>query len=256
MTSPDPSETDVMGSIVSTPWPRRPRRLATVLVEELVDRLVGGELAIGATLPTEPMLCETFGVSRTVVREAVKSLETMRLVTVQQGHGTRIRPMAEWDLFNPTVLAAAVRHDTDYAILEEIVDVRRTLEARMAGQAAEVATPAAIEVMQRKMVDLDASTEDPTAYLKADVAFHDSIMAASRNRLARAMVHNLTVEAYRSLRYVGDPSTEHIRATHGAHRRILESIVAGDATRASTEMDEHIIDSWQRRRPAPVTREQ
>ncbi|GAA2009291.1 FadR/GntR family transcriptional regulator [Nocardioides kribbensis] len=236
------------------PWPKRPRRLATVLVEELVDRLVSGEVPVGAALPTEPVLCETFGVSRTVVREAVKALEAMRLVTVQQGQGTRIRPMADWDLVNPAVLSAAVRHDADNAILEDVVDVRRTLESRMAAQAAAHVSAAELDVIEQRMRDLDASMDDAAAYLKADVAFHDAIMVASRNRLGRAMVHNLTVEAYRSLRYVGDPSTEHIRITHGAHRRILDAVRAGDAELASRAMDEHIIDSWQRRRPAPSPR--
>ena len=124
----------------TTSWPRRPRRLATALVEDLVDRVVGGEPPEGATLPIEPVLCETFGVSRTVVREAVKSLETMRLVRVQQGQGTTVRPFADWDLLNPLVLAAVVRHDAENAILEDLVDVRRALEAQMAGQAAIRAT--------------------------------------------------------------------------------------------------------------------
>ncbi|GAA2738234.1 FadR/GntR family transcriptional regulator [Pedococcus aerophilus] len=233
---------------VSTPWPRRPRRLATVVIDELVDRLVGGELPVGASLPTEPVLCETFGVSRTVVREAVKALETMRLVTAQQGQGTRIRPLADWDLFNPTVLSAVVRHDADNAILEDLVDVRRTLEARMAGQAAANATPAERAAITERMRELDASMDDAMTYLKADVAFHDAIMIASRNRLGRAMIHNLTVEAYRSLRYVGDPSPEHIRLTNQAHQEVHDAVLSGDAEKASKAMDEHIIESWQRRR--------
>src|SRR4051794_3685126 len=72
-------------------WPRRPQRLATAVVEDLVDRIVGGELPTGSALPIEPVLCEMFAVSRTVIREAVKSLEAMQLVTVQQGQGTTVR---------------------------------------------------------------------------------------------------------------------------------------------------------------------
>lgn len=83
-------------------WPRRPRRLANAVVEDLVDRIVGGESPEGASLPIEPVLCETFGLSRTDVREAVKTLESVRLVRVQ-GHGTTVRPLADWDLLNPLV---------------------------------------------------------------------------------------------------------------------------------------------------------
>ena len=86
--SPAEQEEDARTPLPS--WPRRPRRLATAVVEDLVDRIVGGELTDGSTLPIEPVLCEMFAVSRTVIREAVKSLEAMRLVKVQQGHGTTV----------------------------------------------------------------------------------------------------------------------------------------------------------------------
>lgn len=230
-------------------WPRRPRRLATGVVEDLVDRLVAGEFPAGATLPTEPMLCQTFGVSRTVVREAVKALETMRLVTVQQGNGTRVRDFAEWDLLTPTVLSSVVRHDADLAILEDLVDVRRALEAQMAGQAAVHADEAQRALIGQRMTALEEAGNDVTVYLAADIAFHDAIMAASRNRLGRAMIHTLSDEAHRSMRYIGDPSPEHIRLTNLAHRRVLEAILAGDAELAQTMMDNHIVESWQRRRP-------
>ena len=239
-----------MSAILSSPWPRRPRRLATAVVEELVDRIVSDELVTGDSLPTEPVLCETFGVSRTVVREAVKALEAMRLVTVQQGQGTRVRPLADWDLLNHTVLSAVVRQDAGNSILEDLVDVRRALEAQMAGQAATNATEADRAAITQCMIALDDSIDDATAYLTADVAFHDAIMAASRNRLGRAMIHTVTVEAYRSMRFVGDPSREHIRLTNEAHQRIHEAVLAGDSEAAEQAMDEHILESWQRRRPA------
>jgi DNA-binding FadR family transcriptional regulator len=89
MLDPEPASS-VLGTDPPA-WPRRPQRLATAVIAELVDRIVGGQLAAGSTLPTEPALCATFGVSRTVVREAVKSLEAMRLVKVQQGQGTTLR---------------------------------------------------------------------------------------------------------------------------------------------------------------------
>jgi GntR family galactonate operon transcriptional repressor len=174
----------------------------------------------------------------------------MRLVTVQQGQGTRVRPLADWDLLNHTVLSAVVRHDADNSILEDLVDVRRALEAQMAGQAATHATDADKAAITECMKALDVSINDPTAYLTADVAFHDAIMTASRNRLGRAMIRTVTGEAYRSMRFVGNPSSEHIRLTNEAHQRVHEAVLAGDAEAAGRAMDEHILESWQRRRPA------
>lgn len=232
-------------------WPRRPPRLASAVIEDLVDRVVGGELPTGASLPTEPALCRTFAVSRTVVREAVKALETMRLVKVQQGFGTTVCPFAEWDLANSTVLAALVRHDADNAILEDLVDVRRALEAQMAGQAAQRATDAERQLIAARMAALEATMPDATAYLRADVEFHDAIMAASGNRLGRAIVHNLTVEAYRSLRYLGDPSAEELKISTEAHRAVCDAVLAARADAAVDAMNRHIVEAWDRRRPPP-----
>lgn len=234
-------------------WPPRPRRLAIAVTAELVDQIVSGRLHAGEDLPTEPALCESFGVSRTVVREAVKALEAMRMVTVQQGQGTRVRPLSDWDLPDPTVLAAVVRHDDENAILEDLVDVRRALEAQMAGQAAARASAAERELITERLRGLETCIGDTARYLEADVAFHDAIMAAARNRLGRAIMHNLTEEAFRSVRYVGDPSPEDVRSTHEAHRALHDAVIGGDVERAERLMDAHIRESWLRRRPTRST---
>lgn len=236
------------------PWPRRPRRLATAVVAELVDRIVGGlasgSIPEGTALPPEPSLCEQFGVSRTVVREAVKSLEGMNLVSVQQGQGTRVRPFAQWHLLDPVVLAATVRHDAESSILDDLVDVRRALEGQMAAQAATRATPADLAAIEAAMARLEAETEDPAGYLVADLEFHDAVMAASGNRLGRATVRTLTAEAFTSLRYVGDPTPEDCRHSNGAHRAVLGHLRSGSADAARAAMDEHILEAWLRRRTA------
>jgi DNA-binding GntR family transcriptional regulator len=132
---PDQADAAPGGANPLRSWPKRPQRLATAVAEDLVDRIVGGELPVGSALPIEPVLCEMFAVSRTVIREAVKSLEGMRLVTIQQGSGTTINDAEDWDLLDPVVLAASIRHDAERAILEDLIDVRRALEGHMAGQA-------------------------------------------------------------------------------------------------------------------------
>ena len=75
-----------------TPGSWRPGRFASVVVEELAHLIIGGDLSEGDVLPTEPALCEEFGFSRTVVREALKLLEERGLVRVEQGRGTRVQP--------------------------------------------------------------------------------------------------------------------------------------------------------------------
>jgi DNA-binding FadR family transcriptional regulator len=230
-------------------WPRRPRRLATAVVEDLVDRIVGGELTDGSTLPIEPVLCEMFAVSRTVIREAVKSLESMRLVKVQQGHGTTVCGTEEWDLLNPIVLAASIRHDAELAILEDLVDVRQALEGQMAAEAAERADRKQLDRIETAFNQLFAEEQDPARFLRADLDFHDAIMAASGNRLARAVIHTINTEAFRSLRYIGETTHQDCVDSNVEHRRIFEALAAKDGADAADAMRGHILRSWRHRRP-------
>lgn len=234
---------------VIQPWPRRPARLASGVIDTLMDRIVSGDFPPGAVLPTEPTLGETFGVSRTVIREAIKTLETMRLVKAQQGQGTKALPMKEWDLVNPSVLAAVVRHDSELAILDELVDVRRSLETQMASAAATRLTEEDRQLIDQRMNDLDLRIDDPQGYAAADIAFHDAILAASGNRLGRAIINRLTEEAYRSLRYIGEPTRHDREISNVAHRAIRDAVLAGDSDRAGQTMNRHILEAWERRRP-------
>lgn len=231
------------------PWPRRPARLATAVIEELVDWIVDGRVAAGEALPTESALCETFGVSRSVLREAVKAVEGMRLIRVQQGFGTTVLPMTTWDLMNPVVLAAVVRHDDKLLMLDHLLDVRSTLESHMAMNAAVIATEEQRAVLRDRMADLDAYVDDPQRFRGADVAFHDAVHMASGNLLGRAIVTTLIHEAYNSMRFVGEPSTEERRVSNEEHRQILNAIADGDADAAAEAMRRHILEAWERRRP-------
>jgi len=232
-------------------WPRRPRRLATAVVEDLVDRIVGHEIPQGSTLPIEPVLCEMFAVSRTVIREAVKSLEAMCLVKARQGHGTTVRGSDEWDLLNPVVLAASVRHDAELAILEDLIDVRRALEAQMAGQAAVRANDKQLRRIETAFGQLYAEEADTARFLRADLDFHDAIMVASGNRLGRAVVRTINTEAFRSLRYIGEPTRKDCEDSNVEHRAIYERLRAKDADGAAKATNDHIVGSWLKRRPAP-----
>jgi GntR family galactonate operon transcriptional repressor len=230
-------------------WPRRPARLATAVVEDLVDRIVAGELPVGSALPTEPVLCEMFSVSRTVIREAVKSLEGMRLVHAQQGLGTRVCDAVDWDLLNPVVLAASVRHDAERSILEDLVSVRRALESQMAGQASRSATELQLAHIEAALLQAQAEEENTARFLRADLAFHDAIMEASGNRFARAVIHTVNTEAFRSLRYIGEPSRDDCRQSNREHQKIFDKLRARDDSQAARAMDDHIFGSWLKRRP-------
>ena len=164
-------------------WPKRPARLGAAVVHVLVDRIVSGEFEPGALLPTEPRLCEAFSVSRTVIREAVKILEEKGLVHVRQGQGTTVAAPAEWNLLDPMVLEASVRHDKDLRVLDDLVEVRRVLESEMARQAAVKATLSDRAEMKRLLDQMAAEAVTPDDHVLTDLEFHNAIMRASGNRL-------------------------------------------------------------------------
>lgn len=230
-------------------WPRRPARLGVAVVDVLLNRIVSGELPQNSTLPTEPALCEAFGVSRTVVREAVKLLEEKGLVRVRQGLGTTVAESDNWNLLDPMVLGASVRHDAELRLLDDLVEVRRVLEAEMARQAATHATAADLADLGRLIERMAVETKSPTVYVLTDVAYHDAVMRASGNRLARAVVRAIHSEARTSVRYNGTPRRRDCEASNDGHRAVYERIAARDPQGAEAAMSQHIRRSWLARRP-------
>jgi GntR family galactonate operon transcriptional repressor len=238
---------------MSSPAPlttrQRPARLADVVVGSLLDGVVSGERAEGSTLPNEPALCAEYGVSRTVVREAVKTLEEKGLVKARQGLGTTVLGQDAWNLLDPMVLAAVVRHDDQLSVLDQLVSVRSALESQMAGQAARLGTAEQKVWIRNAWTTMAAQVADAVAFADTDVEFHERVMLASGNRLARAIVRTVHAEARTSLRYVGHPSRADCELSNAQHLAVLEAIEASDAESASEAMTNHIADAWSRRRP-------
>jgi GntR family galactonate operon transcriptional repressor len=227
----------------------RPVRRSDALVDDLVERIVAGDIASGKAMPTEPALCAAYGVSRTVVREAVKALEEKGLVTAFQGIGTLVSGQDSWNLLDPHVLAATVRHDEQYDVLDQLIAVRSALESDMVATAARRATPADLAELGVLMDSLEASIRTPEQMDEFDVAFHERLMLVSGNVLGRAIVHTVHAEARKSIRYLGHSSAADRKLTNRQHRAVLEAVAAGEAESAATLMAAHITSAWQRRRP-------
>ena len=229
---------------------QRGDRLGSALVVQLVDDIVGGVYAPGATLPTEADLGAKFGVSRTVVRESVKLLQDKGLIRIVQGKGTLVTDPRSWDLIDDVVLAAVVRHDDTLGILDELVLVRAALEREMAAEAASRATDAEREQLTEAFLAMERTAHDVAGFAAADVDFHDTVMDISGQRLGRAIVTSIHGKARTTGRYHGSATAERIAETIDEHRRILDAICAGDAAGANAAMYQHITGSWARRRPA------
>jgi DNA-binding FadR family transcriptional regulator len=232
-------------------WVARPANLASAVAAELVERIVRGVHAPGTPLPPEPVLCETFSVSRTVVREAVKMLQEKGLVLVRQGSGTTVTAPMMWNMLDELILKATIANDENLDVLDDVVVTRRLLESDMAHVAARVATQDVLDQLLGLVDDMDKLVGDHAAYADHDRAFHDVIMQTSGNRIARGVVRALEGQVFDKARYTGRPARAMRVASNRGHRRIYERIAAHDPAGAAEAMFTHITEAWLVRRNGP-----
>lgn len=222
----------------------RPTRLSVVLIRVLVDGIVSGRYASGSLLPPEPVLGQSFDVSRSVVREALKALEEKGLARARQGHGTTITPPDEWNLLDPVVLEATIRADGTLQILDELVDVRVALESDMVKTAAQSMSDSDLAELSALLEELRTQLTDPDRYQETDTRYHDFIMRCSGNRLGRSIIRTIHPHARASSRYSPAADEEDIRQGHLGHVAIYEQLLRRDADGAAAAMQEHIRGTW------------
>jgi DNA-binding FadR family transcriptional regulator len=231
-------------------WPRR-LNLASAVTAELVERIVRGHNPPGTSLPPEPALCEAYSVSRTVVREALKLLQEKGLVQIRQGTGTTVTPPSMWNMLDELVLAASIAEDESLGILDDLVVTRRLLESDMANVAARTANQDVVDRLRTLVDRMDQLVDDHLTYAEHDRAFHDVIMQASGNRIARAVVRALESQVVNTARYMGQPKRALCIASNRGHRSIYERIAAHDPSGAAEATFTHITEAWLVRRSGP-----
>ncbi|MFC7432064.1 MULTISPECIES: FadR/GntR family transcriptional regulator [unclassified Agrococcus] len=245
----EPAQAQQPSTVLGAVTPRTPpARLGVAVVHDLVEAIVTGEVQPGAVLPPEGVLSQTFGVSRTVIRESVKRVEEKGLLTVAQGRGTSVNEASAWNVLDPVVLSALVEHDDSLGILDELAVVRGVLEGSMASAAAGRRTTERTEALQHALDHMAETIDDFEAYSQADVDFHFTVMDQSGTRLAPTITRILFDRARESSRFTGAPREEALRLTLDEHQAVLDAIEAGDAEGAQRAMQHHIAEAWARRR--------
>jgi DNA-binding FadR family transcriptional regulator len=225
-----------------------PARLGVAVVSDLVEAVVTGQVQPGELLPPEGPLAEQFGVSRTVIRESIKRLEEKGLVTVAQGRGTQVTPFGAWNVLDPVVLSALIDNDDSLGVLDELSEVRSSLEASMAGTVAANRTAEQLSRLEQSLDVMRSSEHDSDSFRQADVLFHFTVMELSANRLAENIAKILFKRALESSRYQGVDPKDAFALTIAEHIAVLEAIRAKDVPAAQASMRAHIERAWERRR--------
>ncbi|MBA4491689.1 FadR/GntR family transcriptional regulator [Paracoccus sp. S1E-3] len=176
--------------------PRRPRVLPDV-VRSLAAGILSGRIEPGAALPREADLSVEYGVSRTVIREALKTLAAKGLVSIRSRVGTVVNDSDEWNIIDPQVLEWYGPDALDQRLQAAILETRIAIEPLIAELAAKRATLqeiANLEAAWRGMADAGA---DVAAFVQADIEFHQILYRTSHNPVFR-QIGNMIDAALRS----------------------------------------------------------
>ena len=231
---------------------RKPRTLALELVESLGDRIRDGRLVAGDKLPTEAAFMGEFGVSRTVVREALSKLQASGLVETRHGIGTFVVGLGDGSAFRIAPQQLATLRDV-VALLE----LRIGLETEAAALAAQRRTARNLTVMREALDQFTLAVEQGRDAVAADFSFHLEISRATQNpHFAELMAALGTAVIPRArLDTGGAPDAErlaYLRRVNSEHESILDAIASQDRDAARAAMRTHLANSRERRRRAAV----
>jgi GntR family transcriptional repressor for pyruvate dehydrogenase complex len=215
--------------------PRLP--LHREIAEVLSERIISGEYPTKSLLPTERELCESMGVSRTVIREAVKSLESRGLVRIDHGRGTMVQEPQTSHLSESLKLLLRRRAD----VMQDLLEIRQVLEVGIAALAAERRTEANLEAMRRWLDVMRQKPDAPEGYVDADVEFHAEIARATQNPVVLVLLDPLT-ELLRESRKKSFSGPEVVKLRTRQHEEIFEHILAREADAAREAMRLHLAE--------------
>lgn len=189
--------------------------------------IVAGRYPQGSGLPAEPVMGESLGVSRTVVREAVKSLVAKGMVSTGPKVGTRVLQADQWNLFDADVIRWHVSEGLTNAFLRDSQDLRRIVEPAAVRLAALRASPEQIAQLRAAFVGMVAAVNGQGDYLVHDLRFHQTLLQASGNRLLVQMSKALSA----LLRTSFEISTRVAFGPAGSlamHEAVLNAVAAHD----------------------------
>jgi GntR family transcriptional repressor for pyruvate dehydrogenase complex len=214
--------------------------LVGVVADELLDRIIAGEFPPGSSVPGELELSARHEVSRMTVREAIKTLEAQRILSVERGRGTFVNPLNRWASLE-AVLRAASEGENDAAAAVQLIELRRMLESGACELAAARIGDADLESLHSQLEAMRAASgsNNVAAFVEADLAFHDLILKASENVFAAVLfepLHRILEKRRTETSKVPDIQ-EHAICSWC---QIADALASRDPHRARDAMDAHM----------------
>ena len=200
-------------------------------VDFLGEAIVAGRYAVGGSIPPEPVLCEELGVSRTVVRESIKSLVAKGLIHTGPKVGTHVLSADKWNWFDADVIAWQSKAGLTPEFIRDLQDLRRVVEPAAVRFAAMRATPEDIARIEAAYAGMKQAVHQGGDYITFDLRFHQGLLVASHNRMLVQMSKALSA----LLRTSFELSTAKENGTRHSlpmHRAVLDAVIAHNPAQA------------------------
>lgn len=219
--------------------PIQRRKLSREVLDRLLARIRAGEWPPGAELPSERELMTAYGVGRPAIREALQSLERMGLVAIAHGARARVLAPTAGEILRQVGEAARLMLETSPGTLEHLKQARLMFEVSMVRIAAEAATQADIERLQRALDAHRAASPEMASFMTKDMEFHRTIAEMTGNPIFVAISQSVFEWLARfHVELVRAPGAE--KLTLAEHARIFKAIVARDPDAAARAMAIHL----------------
>lgn len=192
------------------------------IVQELGMDIVSGKLQPGQRLPAEAGLCDSYGVSRQVLREATRVLAAKGLVMSKPRVGSVVRPREDWHMLDPDVLCWTINSVPEGEFFNSLLSVRRVIEPAAAALAASAATSDDLLRIGSAFERME-NAQTASALLEPDLEFHRAIMAATHNDMLAYIGNMLSLALSESIRLTSrHPDTHALSLPR--HKAILTAI--------------------------------
>lgn len=219
--------------------------LSAQVAREIGKRIVSAKLSPGDLLEDEDTLASQFQVSRSVIRDAVKTLVGKGLLEVRRGRGTTVRARSKWGLLDDDVLAWQQSVPADTGLLRQLMEVRQIFEPKAARWAAERGSDESHSQIRQAIERMEMEKGAVEDFIFADATFHRSILRATENEFLIALEGIIFSALLSSIRLTNnDPRTN--EKSLPFHREVYEAIASRDGAKAERVMEELLGDTSHR----------
>ena len=227
--------------------PSRARSAHDLVAHGIGQNIMQGHFPIGSTLPGDAELMELFGVSRTSLREALKTLAAKGLIESKTKVGTKVLDRNNWNMFDADILDWHLEVGVDDRFLGWLFEIRQMLEPLACATAAVRRTPEQLATMHRGLRAMYECETSRQGFTKADLIFHQAILEASGNPFLQS-IGSVIGAALATSFTISSPvsSDERFKEVMQQHQAVFDAIEQRDPPAASDAMSNLILQAAER----------